>query len=170
MLDRAEGGVDVDVGVDVAPTSSVNRRWVRSKYTSECQSVSSASSATTSMPEPVVPAGLTGSVVEEAVAVDDHPGDLAGGHQAAVVVDRDRELQPTALDLLELGVGGDGARRPPTGARWSSWMRMLTVVSPVGELAGDGRDRRLLAQGDDARGGQDGDVAGAERRRRCRRR
>src|SRR5688572_30142418 len=115
--------------------SSVKRRWVRSKYTSECQRVSSASSATTSMDGWVVMAtsgarwwaeqaptragprqgtrrdrrGRLPALVEEVLAVDHDPGDLAGGHQAAVVVDRHREPQPAALDLLEAGVGGDQA-------------------------------------------------------------
>ena len=51
-------------------------------------------------------------LVEEALGLDDHPGDLAGGHEAAGVVDRDGEREPPALDPLEGGLGGDrGADR-----------------------------------------------------------
>src|SRR5207237_8054197 len=53
----------------------------------------------------LTPRGLLVGLLDEAVVVDDHPGDLAGGDQAVVVADRDHEGQAAAFDGLQLGFG-----------------------------------------------------------------
>ena len=87
-------------------------------------------------------------LVEEALDVDDHPGDPADGDQAALVVDRHREGDPAAVDLLDASPRPAPCGPTAVGARWSSWTRMPTVVSPGSSSPLDRRERGFLAQRD----------------------
>src|SRR5262249_10709451 len=96
------------------------------------------------------------------VSDDDDPRHAAGRDQAAGVVDRDPKREPASLDVLERGLGRDLA-----ADRRRRQVRELHLVTDRGRAGGkrtaDRLDTRLLGQGDDARRGEDGNVAAADR-------
>src|SRR5262245_44706948 len=100
----------------------------------------------------------SGALVHELVDVDDDPGDLPGGDEAAVVGRGDREGEAPAFDLVQAGLGGDG-RAHRRGGEVVQLDPHAHRGVPVRDVAGDGLERGLLARRDQARSPQHGNLA-----------
>ena len=95
----------------------------------------------------------SGCLVHESFDLDDHPGDLASGDEAALVVDRHGEREAATFDVFEHRFG----RHLVTNGGWSEVIDLDPHPNggePRRQPIRDRRNGSLLTQGDDTRGAE----------------